>query len=110
LHKPAQVAESNLLVTRVTPVAMIPPPKEQGCRPGPEAESMRAVCCLLALATVSGCGKWSFRWRHAPPPSVDGLAVGSKAPEIQGQDVAGVPFKLSDYRGQIVILDFWGEW
>jgi hypothetical protein len=69
---------------------------------------MRAVCCLLALATVSGCGKWSFRWRHAPPP--DGLAVGSRAPEIQGQDVAGVPFKLNDYRGQIVILDFWGEW
>jgi len=71
---------------------------------------MRAVCCLLALATVSGCGRWSFRWRHAPPPPVDGLAVGSKAPEIQGQDVAGVPFKLSDYQGRIVILDFWGEW
>jgi hypothetical protein len=74
-----------------------------------EAESMRAVCFLLALTTLSGCGKFGFRSRHPSPPA-EGLAVGTKAPEIQGQDVAGIPFKLSDYRGQIVILDFWGQW
>jgi len=71
---------------------------------------MRAVCCLLALATVSGCGKWNLRWRHAPTPSADGLAVGTKAPEIVGEDLEGTAFKLSDYRGKIVILDFWGQW
>jgi hypothetical protein len=70
---------------------------------------MRTVCCLLALATVSGCGKWSLRSRHTHPP-LDGLAAGSPAPEIMGEDMQGVPFKLSDYRGQIVILDFWGQW
>ena len=38
------------------------------------------------------------------------LAVGSVAPEIEGVDVEGVAFKLSDYRGKVVLLDFWGFW
>lgn len=38
------------------------------------------------------------------------LAIGSTAPEIDGVDIDGVPFKLSDYRGKAVLLDFWGFW
>ena len=38
------------------------------------------------------------------------FAIGKVAPEIEGKDVNGVPFKLSDYRGQVVLLDFWGDW
>ncbi|MCK5941007.1 MAG: hypothetical protein KAI24_03475, partial [Planctomycetes bacterium] len=38
------------------------------------------------------------------------LAIGSPAPEIDSVDVEGVPFKLSDYRGKVVLLDFWGFW
>ena len=38
------------------------------------------------------------------------LAVGKMAPEIQGEDSAGKPFRLSDYRGKVVVLDFWGHW
>ena len=38
------------------------------------------------------------------------LAVGMVAPEIQGDDLDGVNFKLSDYRGKVVVLDFWGDW
>lgn len=38
------------------------------------------------------------------------LSVGNEAPEIEGQDVAGEPLKLSDYRGQVVVLTFWGHW
>jgi peroxiredoxin len=38
------------------------------------------------------------------------LAVGKVAPDIEGEDLAGVPFKLSDYRGKVVMLDFWGDW
>jgi cytochrome oxidase Cu insertion factor (SCO1/SenC/PrrC family) len=36
--------------------------------------------------------------------------VGSVPPEINGVDMDGVPFKLSDYRGKVVLLDFWGFW
>ncbi len=38
------------------------------------------------------------------------LAIGKPAPEISGEDVDGVKFKLSDYRGKVVVLDFWGDW
>ncbi len=38
------------------------------------------------------------------------LRVGKTAPEIEGEDTDGVKFKLSDYRGKVVLLDFWGDW
>jgi hypothetical protein len=38
------------------------------------------------------------------------LSVGKPAPEIEGEDIDGVKLKLSDYRGKIVLLDFWGHW
>ena len=37
------------------------------------------------------------------------LAVGKEAPEIEGEDQLGKRFKLSDYRGKVVLLDFWQE-
>jgi hypothetical protein len=38
------------------------------------------------------------------------LAVGKTAPDIVGDDLDGKPLKLSDYRGKLVVLDFWGNW
>jgi hypothetical protein len=38
------------------------------------------------------------------------LAIGMKAPDIEGEDLDGKKFKLSDYRGKVVVLDFWGNW
>jgi hypothetical protein len=41
---------------------------------------------------------------------IEHLQVGCKAPEIAGIDTDGVPFKLSDYLGKVILLDFWGFW
>ena len=38
------------------------------------------------------------------------LSIGKIAPDIEGEDLDGVAFKLSDYRGKVVVLDFWGDW
>jgi peroxiredoxin len=38
------------------------------------------------------------------------LGVGKVAPEITGTDLEGVGFKLSDYRGKVVVVIFSGEW
>jgi len=38
------------------------------------------------------------------------LGVGSPVPEIDGEDLDGKPLKLSDFRGKVVLLDFWGTW
>jgi hypothetical protein len=41
---------------------------------------------------------------------IEHLSIGATAPDIDGVDVDGVAFKLSDYRGKVVLLDFWGFW
>ena len=46
----------------------------------------------------------------AIPRQVKSLEVGDMAPEIEGEDVEGEVFRLSEYRGQVVVLDFWGLW
>jgi peroxiredoxin len=38
------------------------------------------------------------------------LAVGREAPDIVGRDANGQEFKLSDYRGRVVMLDFFADW
>ncbi len=38
------------------------------------------------------------------------LLAGMPAPDIAGEDIDGRPFRLSDYRGRVVMLDFWGDW
>jgi hypothetical protein len=43
-----------------------------------------------------------FEMRH--------LAVGKVAPDIEGEDLDGAKFKLSDYHGKVVVIDFWGNW
>jgi hypothetical protein len=46
----------------------------------------------------------------ANQPPAAGPRVGQPAPEIDGEDIDGKKFKLSDYRGKVVLLDFWGHW
>ena len=64
----------------------------------------RPLLTLLALAAlpalVGAAGD--------QPPT--GLEVGKTAPEIVGKDVNGKAMKLSDYRGKVVVLDFFGDW
>jgi hypothetical protein len=38
------------------------------------------------------------------------LTVGRPAMDIEAEDLDGKRFKLSDYRGKVVVLDFWGNW
>lgn len=37
-------------------------------------------------------------------------AIGKLAPDFEAMDTAGNPVKLSDYRGQHVLVDFWASW
>ena len=69
------------------------------------------------MATVLAClaslvwGVLETRLRAAPPVDAKvGFEIGNLAPKIQGEDLDGVKFKLSDYRGKVVVLDFWGDW
>jgi thiol-disulfide isomerase/thioredoxin len=35
---------------------------------------------------------------------------GTPAPELQAHDLAGTPRTLADYRGKVVVLNFWASW
>jgi hypothetical protein len=38
------------------------------------------------------------------------FALGKPVPDIEGDDLDSKAFKLSDYKGKVVLLDFWGFW
>ena len=50
--------------------------------------------------------KWIKDLRY----KVTRLVVGCEAPEIEVVDQDGRKFRLSDYRGKVVLLPFWGIW
>jgi hypothetical protein len=56
-----------------------------------------ALLLMLGVLVVSclRLGLW--------PPST----VGKPAPDTEGTDALGVSFALGDYRGKVVLLDFW---
>ena len=41
---------------------------------------------------------------------IHNLGPGNPAPEIEGTDADATPLKLSDFRGKVVFLAFWGDW
>ena len=47
---------------------------------------------------------------HAADSTKTGFEIGNAAPEITGNDLEGKPMKLSEFRGKVVVLDFWGFW
>jgi len=40
----------------------------------------------------------------------EGTSIGDTAPDFVGSTTDGGTMQLSDYRGNVVILDFWGSW
>ena len=62
---------------------------------------------LLAL------GRANADYRHPTEEAgfmVRALTVGKTAPETTGQDLHGSSFRLSDYRGKVVVLAFSADW
>lgn len=54
-------------------------------------------------STYSEAVQWGLR-------ELELLHLGAPAPEIEGVDLHGRPLKLSEYRGKVVLLDFWASW
>jgi peroxiredoxin len=42
--------------------------------------------------------------------AVHSTAVGDMAPEFSRHDLAGKPMRLADFRGKLVLLNFWATW
>jgi peroxiredoxin len=71
-------------------------------RPASIGRSLAILALLLPLAGVeSSCSTSSEEVQTVGP------AVGTQAPEIEGDDLDGRALKLSDLRGKVVLLAFW---
>jgi len=55
--------------------------------------------CVMSLLLTSGAQAAGFEARAATP-----------APELKAQDLAGAQKTLADYRGKVVLLNFWASW
>jgi len=62
---------------------------------------VRALTVVVVLALGVGLALFVSRPAFAP---------GSVAPDFTAQDQDGKTFKLSEYRGKVVVVDFWGFW
>lgn len=71
--------------------------------PNRERLPLRAFAYLLVLPLAFLSGSCS-------DPNNVGVEVGRKAPEISGETSAGIPIKLSQYHGKVVLVDFWATW
>src|SRR5262245_35511516 len=93
-------------------------PTKQGSQAGIVAAFIAASILILAGAGVGGYvlfksnrgGGATAQKRPTPTDVQTGIEVGQIAQDISAEDIDGVPFKLSDYRGKVVVLDFWGHW
>jgi len=52
------------------------------------------ACALLAASSV------------AAPPTL----IGKEAPDFVLKSLAGTNLRLSEYRGQVVLVNFWARW
>mgnify|MGYP000946539914 CR=1 FL=1 len=64
---------------------------------------------LAALISMPGCGKRDGAPSRNEKLVVWGPPLGQPAPDIAGEDMEGKGFRLSDYRGKVVLLSFWAH-
>ena len=77
-----------------------------------------AGAIMLALLALSSCaGRKSAEIPASEPAAsqaateaIVGLELGNKAPELAFPSPDGKTINLSDYRGKLVLIDFWASW
>lgn len=61
---------------------------------------------LYEISAVAEDGSWV----EFAPSGLSATALGRKAPDLSMTDTEGRTFRISDYRGQMLVLDFWYVW
>ena len=95
LRKPHSTLSAALLIVPYRLNHRSKTPAQERCRKG----LLKALLLIAALFFVS-CNR----------SAEVGLNPGDLAPEVALTDIDGKPQKLSDFRGKIVLLNFWASW
>ncbi len=69
-----------------------------------------AAACAVALLTVP----WLLRARETPAaPAAAATTAASGAPaklDLTVKDMNGAPVRLADYKGKVIVMNFWATW
>lgn len=73
---------------------------------------MKKINLVLILAAFSMLAFSFFNSPKAEAQSgnVEGTSIGNKAPELKYMSPEGKEIALSDYKGKLVLIDFWASW
>ncbi len=66
---------------------------------------LMSVTLMIVLVLALSCEK---KGPQGEPQ--DTIRTGTAAPDFKLLNLSGVPVKLSDYRGKVVLLEFWATW
>lgn len=70
----------------------------------------RSHWLILGLAVVVAAGGAYVQHHGQQLAEPDNSIIGQQLPALILNDMDGVPHRLSDYRGQRVLLNFWASW
>jgi cytochrome c biogenesis protein CcmG, thiol:disulfide interchange protein DsbE len=72
---------------------------------------LRKIIFVGIVAAALGVGFYLLKRHHRVSPSLRVTSAEHPfAPEFSLPDMSGQQLKLSDYRGKVVLLDFWATW
>ncbi len=79
--------------------------------PVTRVSAQRCVNACVAETSLAGRFLWSSLAGSSGPPG-DVIAIGERkmAPDFTLPDASGKSVRLSDFRGQVVLLNFWATW
>ncbi|NDJ59734.1 MAG: redoxin domain-containing protein [Chloroflexi bacterium] len=76
----------------------------------PSDDDSAAGAPLDAVGDITGLANTIEEPVDAPAALEVGTGLGQLAPNFTSVDDSGEPFELTDYRGQVVLLNFWATW
>ena len=84
------------------------PPKEQSMR----IRWIAAALAALALVALTLTVRMAWVKRAAKPPSAAACPADAKTANLNFtmKDMNGKDVKLADYKGKVILLDFWATW
>jgi peroxiredoxin len=82
----------------------------QLAQPRPAAKPYVFFALIILFLGLSVALQYKIRFGESSSGRRGGLPMKTAAPDFQLKDLAGNAVALSDYRGKVVILDFWATW
>ncbi len=71
---------------------------------------MHKLRSTLLISSLLLCFSFIAKDSRLLGTQAEGLNIGDTAPDFTIESPEGISFSLSEYRGKIVLLDFWASW